>query len=211
VASTKVFTSQISIIALISIYIGRLLGSLSFEDAFYNLKELNSLLDKVQKILSGSNSIQNLAEQFYKANNALFFGRGLHYTVALEGASKLKEISYINAEGYPAAEMKQGPIALIDKNMPVFVIATKDFLYDKTINNIKEVKIRKRIVIAIASENNFEISKHVDHVIFVPNTLPMISPILNIIPLQLFAYYVAVRRGLDVDKPRNLAKSSIVE
>ncbi len=211
VASTKAFTSQVSVLALISIFIGRLLGKISFEDAFNHLKELNNLPDKIESILHNSNSIQNISEIFYKANNALFLGRGVNYPVALEGALKLKEISYIHAEGYPAAEMKHGPIALIDENMPVFVIATKDFLYDKVINNIKEVKARKGKVIAIASENDTEIVKHVDHVIYVPNTLPMLSPIINIIPLQLFAYYVAIRRGLDVDKPRNLAKSVTVE
>lgn len=211
VASTKAFTSQVSVLALISIFIGRLLGKISFEEAFNHLKELNNLPDKIEAILHNSNSIQNISEQFYKANNALFLGRGVNYPVALEGALKLKEISYIHAEGYPAAEMKHGPIALIDENMPVFVIATKDFLYDKVINNIKEVKARKGKVIAIASENDTEIVKHVDHVIYVPNTLPMLSPIINIIPLQLFAYYVAIRRGLDVDKPRNLAKSVTVE
>ncbi len=211
VASTKAFTSQVSVLALISIFIGRLLGRISFEEAYINLKELSILPEKIEKILHNSSYIQNIAEHFYTSNNALFLGRGINYPVALEGALKLKEISYIHAEGYPAAEMKHGPIALIDENMPVFVIATKDFLYDKVINNIKEVKARKGIVIAIASEIDKNILKHVDHAIFVPETLPILSPILNIIPLQLFAYYVAVRRGLDVDKPRNLAKSVTVE
>ena len=211
VASTKAFTSQVSVLALISIFIGRLLGKLSFEGAYTHLKELSLLPEKIEKILHNSANIQNLAEQFYNSNNALFLGRGINYPAALEGALKLKEISYIHAEGYPAAEMKHGPIALIDENMPVFVIATKDFLYDKVINNIKEVKARKGKVIAIASESDKNIQKHVDHVIFVPDTLPSLSPILNIIPFQLFAYYVAVRRGLDVDKPRNLAKSVTVE
>ncbi|MFN3410978.1 MAG: glutamine--fructose-6-phosphate transaminase (isomerizing) [Exilispira sp.] len=211
VASTKAFTSQVSVLALISIFIGRLLGTVSYEEAFLHLKELYNLPEKVEQILHNSPIIQNIAEQFYNSSNALFLGRGINYPVALEGALKLKEISYIHAEGYPAAEMKHGPIALIDENMPVFVIATKDFLYEKVISNIKEVKARKGNVIAIASENDKEIQKHVDHVIYVPNTLPALSPILNIIPLQLFAYYVAVRRGLDVDKPRNLAKSVTVE
>jgi glucosamine--fructose-6-phosphate aminotransferase (isomerizing) len=211
VASTKAFTSQVSVLTLVSIFIGRLIGRVSFEEAYNILKELSLLPEKVEKILHNSTFIQNIAEQFYKANNALFLGRGINYPVALEGALKLKEISYIHAEGYPAAEMKHGPIALIDENMPVFVIATKDFLYDKVINNIKEVKARKGRVIAIANEDDKEIHKTVDHVIYVPNTLPVLAPILNIIPLQLFAYYVAVRRGLDVDKPRNLAKSVTVE
>ncbi|MEJ5273797.1 MAG: glutamine--fructose-6-phosphate transaminase (isomerizing) [Spirochaetota bacterium] len=211
VASTKAFTSQVSVLALISIFIGRLIGRVSFEEAYNVLKELSILPEKVEKILHNAQYIENIAEQFYKSNNALFLGRGINYPAALEGALKLKEISYIHAEGYPAAEMKHGPIALIDENMPVFVIATKDFLYDKVINNIKEVKARKGKVIAIASEDDKEIQNIVDHVINVPNTLPVLSPILNVIPLQLFAYYVAIRRGLDVDKPRNLAKSVTVE
>ncbi|HPC38065.1 MAG TPA: glutamine--fructose-6-phosphate transaminase (isomerizing) [Exilispira sp.] len=211
VASTKAFTSQVSVLALISIFIGRLIGRVSFEEAYNVLKELSILPEKVEKILHNAQYIENIAEQFYKSNNALFLGRGINYPAALEGALKLKEISYIHAEGYPAAEMKHGPIALIDENMPVFVIATKDFLYDKVINNIKEVKARKGKVIAIASEDDKEIQNIVDHVIHVPNTLPVLSPILNVIPLQLFAYYVAIRRGLDVDKPRNLAKSVTVE
>ncbi|MCR4422449.1 MAG: glutamine--fructose-6-phosphate transaminase (isomerizing) [Spirochaetales bacterium] len=211
VASTKAFTSQVSVLTLISMFIGRLIGRVSFEEAYNTLKELSLLPEKVEKILHNSTFIENIAEQFYKANNALFLGRGINYPVALEGALKLKEISYIHAEGYPAAEMKHGPIALIDENMPVFVIATKDFLYDKVINNIKEVKARRGKVIAIANEDDKEIQKSVDHVIYVPNTIPVLAPILNIIPLQLFAYYVAVRRGLDVDKPRNLAKSVTVE
>ncbi len=211
VASTKAFTSQVSVLVLVSIFIGRLLGKVSFEEAYIHLKELSILPTKVEKILHNSQYIQNIAEQFYNSSNSLFLGRGINYPVALEGALKLKEISYIHAEGYPAAEMKHGPIALIDENMPVFVIATKDFLYDKVINNIKEVKARKGKVIAIASENDKNITRHVDYTIFVPETLPSLSPILNIIPLQLFAYYVAVRRGLDVDKPRNLAKSVTVE
>lgn len=211
VASTKAFTSQVSVLALISIFIGRLLGKISFEEAYTHLKELSNIPEKIESILHNSSYIQNIADQFYNANNALFLGRGINYPVALEGALKLKEISYIHAEGYPAAEMKHGPIALIDENMPVFVVATKDFLYDKVINNIKEVKARKGKVIAIASENDKEILKNVDYTIYVPETLPSLSPILNIIPLQLFAYYVATRRGLDVDKPRNLAKSVTVE
>lgn len=211
VASTKAFTSQVSVLALISIFIGRLIGRVSFEEAYNVLKELSILPEKVEKILHNAQYIENIAEQFYKSTNALFLGRGINYPAALEGALKLKEISYIHAEGYPAAEMKHGPIALIDENMPVFVIATKDFLYDKVINNIKEVKARKGKVIAIASEDDKEIQNIVDHVINVPNTLPVLSPILNVIPLQLFSYYVAIRRGLDVDKPRNLAKSVTVE
>jgi len=211
VASTKAFTSQVTVLALISIFIGRLIGKLSFEEAYTHLKEITQLPSKIESILQNANIIENIAEQYYNAKNALFLGRGINYPVALEGALKLKEISYIHAEGYPAAEMKHGPIALIDENMPVFAIATKDFLYDKVLNNIKEVKARKGKVIAIATEDDDQIAENVDQVIYVPKTLPVLSPILNIIPFQLIAYYTAVRKGFDVDKPRNLAKSVTVE
>jgi len=211
VASTKAFTSQVTVLALISIFIGRLIGKLSFEEAYTHLKEITQLPSKIESILQNANIIENIAEQYYNAKNALFLGRGINYPVALEGALKLKEISYIHAEGYPAAEMKHGPIALIDENMPVFAIATKDFLYDKVLNNIKEVKARKGKVIAIATEDDDQIAENVDQVIYVPKTSPVLSPILNIIPFQLIAYYTAVRKGFDVDKPRNLAKSVTVE
>jgi glucosamine--fructose-6-phosphate aminotransferase (isomerizing) len=211
VASTKAFTSQVTVLALISIFIGRLIGKLSFEEAYTHLKEITQLPSKIESILRNANFIENIAAQYYNARNALFLGRGINYPVALEGALKLKEISYIHAEGYPAAEMKHGPIALIDENMPVFAIATKDFLYDKVLNNIKEVKARKGKVIAIATEDDYQIAENVDQVIYVPKTLPVLSPILNIIPFQLIAYYTAVRKGFDVDKPRNLAKSVTVE
>ena len=149
--------------------------------------------------------------KFYNSKNFLYLGRGYNFPVALEGALKLKEISYIHAEGYPAAEMKHGPIALIDKDMPVVFIATKDEIYEKMLSNIEEVRARKGTVIAIATEGDTQIGKFADHVIYIPETLPMLIPILSVVPMQLLAYYMAVKLGRDVDQPRNLAKSVTVE
>lgn len=210
VASTKAFTSQTTVLFLISILIGRL-KHLSYEEAYSYLLELKNLPDKIEKTLKKANEIEAIADKFYKSKNALFLGRGVNYPVALEGALKLKEISYIHAEGYPAAEMKHGPIALIDENMPVVFIATYDSLYDKILSNIKEVKARKGKVIAIVSEDDEKIKDIADYTIGIPQTLPFLSPIVNVIPLQLLAYYIAVRRGCNVDQPRNLAKSVTVE
>lgn len=210
VASTKAFTSQTTVLFLISILIGRL-KHLSYEEAYSYLLELKNLPDKIEKTLKKANDIENIADKFYKSKNALFLGRGVNYPVALEGALKLKEISYIHAEGYPAAEMKHGPIALIDENMPVVFIATYDSLYEKILSNIKEVKARKGKVIAIVSEDDEKIKEIADYTIGIPQTLPFLSPIINVIPLQLLAYYIAVRRGCNVDQPRNLAKSVTVE
>ena len=152
-----------------------------------------------------------IAEQYVEMRNFLYLGRGINFPIALEGALKLKEISYIHAEGYPAAEMKHGPIALTDENMPVVTIATEDSVYEKVISNIQEIKARKGRVIAIATEGDTEIAAHADHVIYVPQVNPLFSPIINDVPLQLLAYHIAVLRGCDVDKPRNLAKSVTVE
>ena len=165
----------------------------------------------IKAILAGNEKILELAKQFYQTKNFLYLGRGYNYPVALEGALKLKEISYIHAEGYPAAEMKHGPIALIDKEMPACFIATKDKTYDKIISNILEVKARGGVIIALASEGDEEIKKIVDQVIYVPKTLDILTPILNTVPLQLLAYHIARLKGCDVDKPRNLAKSVTVE
>ncbi len=210
VASTKAFTSQLVVFALISVLVGRK-RHLSLIDGQEILHELESLPKKIEQILKLNNQIEAIAEKFVNAQNFLYLGRGYNFPVALEGALKMKEISYIHAEGYPAAEMKHGPIALIDENMPVVFIAPKDSVYDKVITNIEEVKARKGRIIAIASENDTEIDKLVDYSIKIPDTIRMLMPILSVIPLQLLAYHVAVKKGLNVDQPRNLAKSVTVE
>ncbi|MCW8850368.1 MAG: glutamine--fructose-6-phosphate transaminase (isomerizing) [Melioribacteraceae bacterium] len=210
VASTKAFTSQVAVLALITLLIGRRKIT-SPQDGFEIIRELKSLPEKVEKILLLNDQIEKIAEDFVDSTNFLYLGRGYNFPVALEGALKLKEISYIHAEGYPAAEMKHGPIALIDENMPVVFLAPKDSVYDKVISNIEEVKARGGRLIAIASENDTEIDNLVDYSIKIPSTIRMLMPILNIIPLQLLSYYIAVKKGLNVDQPRNLAKSVTVE
>jgi glucosamine--fructose-6-phosphate aminotransferase (isomerizing) len=210
VASTKAFTSQLAVLALISILLGRR-KNLPFSYGEKICQELLSLPGKIQQILDQADYIKSISEKFIDAKNFLYLGRGYNFPVALEGALKLKEISYIHAEGYPAAEMKHGPIALVDENMPVVFIAIKDSTYDKILSNIEEVKARKGKVIAIVSEDDKQIKSIVDYTIPVPNTIEMLSPILTIIPLQLMAYYIAVAKGLNVDQPRNLAKSVTVE
>ncbi len=211
VASTKAFTSQLIVLSLITLYIARQRGTMSVEQGQIICKELLSLPEKVQSILNDTSEIEQIAEEFSHTSNFLYLGRGYNFPVALEGALKLKEISYIHAEGYPAAEMKHGPIALIDENMPVVVIATKDNTYDKVISNIQEVKARKGRIIAIANEDDDQIHSLSDHVIKVPQTVDLLSPIVNVIPLQLLSYFIAVKRGCNVDQPRNLAKSVTVE
>ncbi len=210
VASTKAFTSQLAVLALITLLIARR-KNMSRVDGQAIAQELKSIPDKIEKILKLNYEIENIAEEFKDASNFLYLGRGYNFPVALEGALKLKEISYIHAEGYPAAEMKHGPIALIDENMPVVFIAPKDSTYDKIISNIQEVKARGGRIIAIANEDDNEIDKLVDHVIKIPQTIRMLMPILTVIPLQLLAYHIAVKKGLNVDQPRNLAKSVTVE
>lgn len=210
VASTKAFTSQLAVLALISVLLGRR-KNLPFSYGEKICQELLSLPGKIQQILNQADYIKSISENFVNASNFLYLGRGYNFPVALEGALKLKEISYIHAEGYPAAEMKHGPIALVDENMPVVFIAIKDSTYDKVLSNIEEIKARKGKVIAIVSEDDKQIKSLVDYAIPVPNTLEMLSPILTIIPLQLMAYYIAVAKGLNVDQPRNLAKSVTVE
>jgi len=210
VASTKAFTSQVTVLTLITLLLARM-RSMSARKGVEITRELAALPDKIKKILDSNDYIRKIAAQYKLANNFLYLGRGYNFPVALEGALKMKEISYIHAEGYPAAEMKHGPIALIDQNMPVVFIATKDSTYDKIVSNIEEVKARKGMVIAIATEGDEEIKKRADHVIYVPETLEMLTPILTSIPLQLLAYHVAILRGCDVDQPRNLAKSVTVE
>jgi glucosamine--fructose-6-phosphate aminotransferase (isomerizing) len=210
VASTKAFTSQVMVLALISLLLGRM-RNLSMEEGRSFITALQKIPSQVSKIVESRDIIEKLASRYYEKNNSLFLGRGYNFPVALEGALKMKEISYIHAEGYPAAEMKHGPIALIDESMPVVFIAIRDGVYEKVLSNIAEVKARRGKVIAIATEGDKEILERADHVIYVPETLPSISPLLTVIPLQLLAYYVAVKRNCDVDKPRNLAKSVTVE
>jgi glucosamine--fructose-6-phosphate aminotransferase (isomerizing) len=170
-----------------------------------------ALPDKVASVLERADEIKATAELFENTHNCLYLGRGFNFPVALEGALKMKEISYIHAEGYPAAEMKHGPIALVDKNMPVIVIATRDRVYDKILSNIEEVRARGGRVIAVATEGDQEIRRHAERVLYVPETLDLLTPLLTVVPLQLLAYYTAVARGCDVDRPRNLAKSVTVE
>jgi glucosamine--fructose-6-phosphate aminotransferase (isomerizing) len=184
---------------------------MSLVDGQNIVKEIESLPEKIEKILSLDSKIEKIADQFRDAKNFLYLGRGYNFPVALEGALKLKEISYIHAEGYPAAEMKHGPIALIDKDMPVVFLAPKDSTYDKILSNIQEVKARHGRIIAVASESDNRIDKLVDYTIKIPDTIRMLMPILTVVPLQLLAYHIAVKKGLNVDQPRNLAKSVTVE
>ena len=211
VASTKAFTAQISVLIMMALQLGHKKGTLPEELYQKYINELYNLPDKVKAILEKNNDIKEIAATYKDASNAIYLGRGCQYPVALEGALKLKEISYIHAEGYPAAEMKHGPIALIDEHMPVFAIATKDTYYDKIVSNIKEVQARKGHVIALVNPNDTLVNKLAEHLIEIPETLEFLSPVLNVIPLQLIAYHIAVMRGCDVDMPRNLAKSVTVE
>jgi glutamine---fructose-6-phosphate transaminase (isomerizing) len=210
VASTKAFTSQLAAIMLLALHLGRT-RRLSQREGMDIAQALERIPEHIKHILLQAEHIKSIASEYHNASNVLYLGRGYHFPVALEGALKLKEISYIHAEGYPAAEMKHGPIALIDADMPVVVIATQDEIYDKVISNIQEVRARNGKIIAIASEGDTRIAEFAEHVIYIPNTLPMLSPVLSVIPLQLLAYYVAVLRGCNVDMPRNLAKSVTVE
>jgi glucosamine--fructose-6-phosphate aminotransferase (isomerizing) len=210
VASTKAFTSQLTVLALITLMLARAKG-MSKADGQVLAREIATLPSKVAHILADTESIRALAEEFKNTKNFLYLGRGANFPVALEGALKLKEISYIHAEGYPAAEMKHGPIALIDENMPVVVVVPKDGSYDKVIINIQEVRARRGRIIAVANEDDHEIESMAEFVIRVPRTYGFFGPILNIIPLQLLSYYMAVTRGTNVDQPRNLAKSVTVE
>src|SRR6056297_842767 len=211
VASTKAFTSQVMVLTLIALMLGRW-RDLSLSRGKKIVNEIKKLPEKIDKYLENSDYIKKYIKNFKNIDNSLFLGRQLNYPVALEGALKLKEISYIHAEGYPAAEMKHGPIALIDDNMPSIVIATEDdFIYDKIVSNIEEIKARKGKVIAIATEGDDKLKEYLDEIIYVPKTLDILSPIINTIPLQLLSYYVAADRGLNVDQPRNLAKSVTVE
>ena len=218
VASTKAFTAQLTALYVFAMYMAQVRGTMNGEQARSAMLELNKLPAKLEAILAQDAACDELAKRYQKVHDFLFLGRGIHYPIALEGALKLKEISYIHAEGYPAGEMKHGPNALIDENLPVVVIATRDvnshgsmLRYEKTISNLKEVKARSGVVIALATEGDEEIKESADHVLHVPGAPEELSPILEIVPLQLLAYHIAVRRGCDVDQPRNLAKSVTVE
>jgi glucosamine--fructose-6-phosphate aminotransferase (isomerizing) len=210
VASTKAFTSQVAALTLFTLYLGRL-GELSPEVGAELTRELSLVPEKIERILRSSAAIQKIARAYAHHNNFLYLGRGFNFPVALEGALKLKEISYIHAEGYPAAEMKHGPIALIDDNMPVVFICTQDSAYEKMLSNMEEVRARRGKIIAIASEGDTHVPTKADHVIYIPKMIGPLTPLLSVIPLQLLAYYIAVERGCDVDQPRNLAKSVTVE
>src|SRR5271156_2611997 len=218
VASTKAFTGQLTALYLFALYLAQVRGAITPEQAKAAVQELTHIPGKLEQILTHDEACEELAKTYVRAQDFLFLGRGIHYPIALEGALKLKEISYIHAEGYPAGEMKHGPNALIDENLPVVIIATRDvnspqsmIRYEKTMSNLKEVKARSGIVIALATEGDEEIKEAADHVLFVPPAPEELSAILEIVPLQLLAYHIAVRRGCDVDQPRNLAKSVTVE
>jgi glucosamine--fructose-6-phosphate aminotransferase (isomerizing) len=218
VASTKAFTAQLTALVLFALYLAEKRGQLTVEQEKRLISELTKIPGKLEALLAREEECEDLAKEYSRAQDFLFLGRGIHYPIALEGALKLKEISYIHAEGYPAGEMKHGPNALIDENLPVVIIATCDkndptsvLRYEKTISNLKEVKARSGKVIALATEGDEEIMESADHVIYIPEAPELLAPILEIVPLQLLAYHIAVRRGCDVDQPRNLAKSVTVE
>ena len=211
VASTKAFTGQVTVLTMIALAMGEAKGTISRDEYLKIVKGLSEIPDKIREVLKTNDLVADLARTFTYAHNFLYLGRGYSYPVALEGALKLKEISYIHAEGYPAAEMKHGPIALVDAEMPVVVIATHQCLYEKIISNIQEVKARNGRIIAIVTEGDETVKKIADICIEIPETLNRLSPLLAVIPLQLLAYYVAVQKGLNVDQPRNLAKSVTVE
>lgn len=211
VASTKAFTTQIVVIYLFALMLGAIKNAVTPGELERMLRELSEIPQKLELILSREKEIEELSEKLYKSTNALYLGRGKGFPIALEGALKLKEVSYIHAEGYPAAEMKHGPIALIDKNMPVIVLALKGRRYEKILGNVEEVKARGGHVVAVAIEGDNEILEKADEVFYIPPTTEALTPILAVVPLQLLAYYIAVKRGCHVDQPRNLAKSVTVE
>ena len=211
VASTKAFTAQLTVLAMMAIKIGREKKTVTESEYNRYLAELALIPEKVMAVLETHESIKEVAKHYADARDFLFLGRGYNFPVALEGALKLKEISYIHAEGYPAAEMKHGPIALVDENLPVLFIATKDAYYEKIVSNIQEIKARKGMVIAVISEGDTQIRGMADHVMVVPEVDELLAPLISVIPTQILSYYIGVLRGLDVDKPRNLAKSVTVE
>jgi glucosamine--fructose-6-phosphate aminotransferase (isomerizing) len=218
VASTKAFTCQLTALFILAMYLGQANRRLDQATSRCLVQELVRLPGKLETVLSYDHHYEALGKELHRSTDFLFLGRGVHFPIALEGALKLKEISYIHAEGYPAGEMKHGPNALIDEKLAVVVLATHDpaseesrLLYDKTLSNIQEVKARDGIVLAVVTQGDDKVRKTADHVIEIPPSLELLSPILEIVPLQLLAYHIAVRRGCDVDQPRNLAKSVTVE
>ncbi len=211
VASTKAFTGQVTVLTMFALALGEAKGTISRKDYLETVNALSEIPDKIREVLKGNKQIEQMAREFTYARNFLYLGRGYSYPVALEGALKLKEISYIHAEGYPAAEMKHGPIALIDSDMPCVVIATKDAMYEKILSNIEEVKARHGKVIALVTKGDSTIAKIADEVIELPETIECLEPLITTIPLQLLAYHIAVCKGKNVDQPRNLAKSVTVE
>jgi glucosamine--fructose-6-phosphate aminotransferase (isomerizing) len=211
VASTKAFTAQLAVLTMMALKLGYMKGCISEKRYMHLLNELNDVPEKVATALLQKDTIHAIALKYKDASDALYLGRGYNFPVALEGALKLKEISYIHAEGYPAAEMKHGPIALVDDKLPVFFVATKDSFHEKVLSNMQEIKARKGKVIAVVSEGDDAANQLADDLIVVPYADELIAPIINVIPMQLLAYYIGVAKGLDVDKPRNLAKSVTVE
>ncbi len=215
VASTKAFTSQLVALHLLAVYLGQIRGTLSPEDARPHLEGLTQLPLLLEQTLKCESLTEEIAKRFYQRSDFLYLGRGINYPIALEGALKLKEISYIHAEGYPAGEMKHGPIALIDEQMPVVTIAPNDHVFEKMVGNVQEAKARGGSVIALSTEDNHGIHDLLDpkndFLITIPKSHPLLTPVLAVVPLQLLSYHIAVRRGCDVDQPRNLAKSVTVE
>ncbi|WP_278372261.1 glutamine--fructose-6-phosphate transaminase (isomerizing) [Segatella bryantii] len=211
VASTKAFTGQVVVLSMLSIALGHALGTVTDKEYSEYIAELATIPEKIQKVLEQNDKIDKLSNRYTYAKNFLYLGRGFNYPVALEGALKLKEISYIHAEGYPAAEMKHGPIALVDEDMPIVFIATHHQLYQKIISNMKEVKARNGRILAVVTEGDMDVREIADEVIEIPQTIGPFAPLLSVIPLQLLSYHVAVKKGLNVDMPRNLAKSVTVE
>ena len=211
VASTKAFTGQLTVLAMMALKMAKFKASITDERYVHLVNELASVPEKVKEILADTSVIEKIALKFKDAKDFLYLGRGYNFPIALEGALKLKEITYIHAEGYPAAEMKHGPIALVDENLPVVFVATKDMYYDKVVSNIQEIKARKGQIIAVASVGDQVLPTMADNIMFVPEIDEVIAPLLSVIPLQLLSYYVGIAKGIDVDKPRNLAKSVTVE
>ncbi len=210
-ASTKAFTSQVVVLSMMALHVGNRKGNIPQDRFSRLLAELNNTPELVERVLKQSENIYSIAEQFSKAENALYLGRGYQFPIALEGALKLKEISYIHAEGYPAAEMKHGPIALIDDNMPVIFIAPMDDVYEKVVSNVQEVKARGGKLLGVVTNGDKEVSKLADYIIEIPRCSDALAPLISVVPLQLLSYKMAVLRGCNVDQPRNLAKSVTVE
>jgi glucosamine--fructose-6-phosphate aminotransferase (isomerizing) len=211
VASTKAFTGQLAVLSMMALKMAHAKGSITQERYEHLVNELATVPEKIKEIIADTSVIESIAKKYKDASDFLFLGRGYNFPIALEGALKLKEISYIHAEGYPAAEMKHGPIALVDETLPVVFVATKDLYYDKVVSNIQEIKARKGQIIAVATQGDTVLPTLAENIMYVPDIDEVIAPLLSVIPMQLLSYYVGVAKGIDVDKPRNLAKSVTVE